>query len=253
MIESLYILGSGVLPELHFTVETIQVLKSCKAVFVIHNDARVVEKLRTFCPDIRTVFDLYEDSAVPRAEIYRKVAARVISQSRGLGRVALLVFGHPHFLVSACEYAAHLGLEAGFHVKIIPAISTFDTLLCDLGEDLGYGVQIYCAENLLVNNYRIDTRVPLVLFQLTQFMNPYLLNTPPSPEVFQPLVNHLQKFYPANHECKMVCSSTHVLEPAQVINLKLQELSTRPDLLMEWRPTLYIPVLQAKDEAKINS
>lgn len=241
MDRTLFILGTGVLSELHITNETAQALQSCDAAYVIHNDLALIERLRSYCKDVRTVFDLYEQPGLTRSEIYRRVAARVVSEGEQLTRVALVVFGHPMFLVSACEYTAHLGKESGFRVRVLPAVSSFDTLLCDLEEDLGYGVQIYCAENLVDHQYRIDPRVPLVLFQLTQFKERKLIHSAPDPSIFGPLVDYLLGYYPGSHACTMVHSSTHLLEPAERFQLRLDELNRREDLLLEWRPTLYIP------------
>ena len=241
MEKTLFILGTGVLPELHLTFETAQALRSCDAAYVIHNDLALIERLRSHCTDIRTVFDIYEQTDRSRAEIYREVAARVVSEGQQLNRVALVVFGHPLFLISASEYVSHLGRESGFTVRVLPAVSSFDTILCDIEEDLGYGVQIYCAENLLDHKYRIDPRVPLLLFQLTQFKDPKLIRSAPDPGVFAPLVDYLLQYYPADHKCQMVLSSTHVLETAQKIELRLDELTRRQDLLLDWRPTLYVP------------
>ena len=243
MQSTLFILGAGVYSHLQLTLETVQALRSCQTVFVLHSDSRVIDSIGEYCNDVRSLFDLYEDRNQKRMDIYKRIADRVVEVASNNSRTAFLVFGHPFFLVSACEYAAERGRGAGFNVRTLPAISTFDTLLTDLQHDLGYAVQIYCAQNLVRNEFVIDARVPLLLFQLTQFENEYLIDHKPQPPVFEPLVTYLLRYFPADHNCTMVHSAAHLLEKAKFIEFPLSHLCERDDLMLELRPTLYLPGL----------
>lgn len=243
----LFIVGAGVRSGLHLTLEAQQVLSSCDIIFALHDDQLFIERLRRYCCDVRSFEDLYEESQhLERSEIYRLVAKRIVSSARDASRTAFVAFGHPGFLISASHYTGELATAEGVDVVVLPGVSTFDTLLCDLGEDLGYGVQIFCAENLVENKFTLDPRVPLLLFQLTQFRNRYLITSTPAPEDLRPIVTYLSTYYPADHKCKLVVSATNVLERELIVGCSIRDIADRADLPWDLRPTLFVPQLDFK-------
>lgn len=75
------------------------------------------------------------------AKMYTKISELIIATAKDNGPVSFIVHGHPLFLVSASEYTLDLAEENNLSVKILPGISSFDTLMCDLKIDYGYALQ----------------------------------------------------------------------------------------------------------------
>src|SRR5471032_755910 len=129
----LYVLGSGIHGTVQLSLETVQALKTCKRVYVLHDDTLVLEDIKQYCRETVDLFSMYKDETEKRREIYLAIAERIVNDlSDTGGPMAFLVHGHPLFLVSASEYLIHLARSKGFSARAVPAVSSFDTLLCDL-------------------------------------------------------------------------------------------------------------------------
>jgi len=239
---SIYLLGSGIKGALHLTVETIQALRVCRRVYVLHSDHALLDAVREHCADVQDLASLYEGQSI-RDDVYHLISHQLVEQARESGPVALLVHGHPFFLVSAAEYTLDLAEEHGLRVSVLPAVSSFDTLLCDLRIDYGYGVQIFDTTTLLKAGWNPNPQVPLLLFQLASTMNRAVITGDPNGEALGTLVELLVPLYGAEHRVQIVWSSAHIMEASSIQEIALGELATA-DLELWRRPTLYVP---AKD------
>lgn len=236
----IYLLGTGIRSSLQFSVETIQALSACRVVFVLHDDLSIHEHIRHYCEDVRDLADLYEGRTV-RADVYRDISELLVKEAVKEPKVAFIVHGHPLFLVSAAEYTLDLARSRGLEVSILPAISSFDTILCDLEIDYGYGLQIFDATTLIHEEWNLNPAVPILLFQLATTLNEKVVFDEPSSSVLLPLVDYLLKFYPAKHSCTIVHSTSHLLEKPSKVVLQLTEISKTHEIELWKRPTLYIP------------
>ncbi|MFF5985898.1 SAM-dependent methyltransferase [Prauserella flavalba] len=236
---SIYLLGSGIKGALHFTLETVQALRACRRVFVLHADQGVIEAVREHCPDVEDLAPLYEGQTI-RDEVYHQISHRLVEAALDSAPVAFLVHGHPLFLVSATEYTLDLAERHNLRVSVLPAVSSFDTLLCDLRIDYGYGVQIFDTTTLLKAGWTPNPQVPLLLFQLASTLNRAVISGDPNREALRPLIELLTPLYGADHGVQVVWSSAHVLEASSITEVKLGELATA-ELELWRRPTLYVP------------
>jgi uncharacterized protein YabN with tetrapyrrole methylase and pyrophosphatase domain len=235
----IYLLGSGIRGSLHFTNETQQALRACRSVHVLHPDSMVLEYVRQQCGDVRDLAQLYEGYDV-RQDVYKRIADLLVEDAASGGPVALLVHGHPLFLVSAAEYTLSLAKRRGLVTEVLPAVSSFDTMLCDLGIDYGYGVQIFDSTTLLDHGWAPNPAVPLLVFQLATTRNPLVVNTAPTGVVLKSLAEFLAATYGEDHLVKVVHSGAFLLEPTEVIDLPLSALAS-DSIDLERRPTLYVP------------
>lgn len=239
---SIYLLGSGIKGALHFTVETVQALRACRRVFVLHSDQGVIKSVREHCPQVEDLAPLYNGQTL-RDDVYHEISRRLVESALDSAPVAFLVHGHPLFLVSATEYTLDLAERHDLRVSVLPAVSSFDTLLCDLRIDYGYGVQIFDTTTLLKAGWTPNPQVPLLLFQLASTLNRAVISGDPDQEALRPLIDLLVPLYGADHRVQVVWSSAHILEASSITELPIRELATT-DLELWRRPTLYVP---AKD------
>lgn len=245
MRHNIYLLGVGMqIPQI--TRETLQILERCQRVFVLHDDHMVLDFLRQRCASVEDLLELYEGPVRPRRQVYEQIAELLIDAGRLEPPVAFVVHGNPMFLVSACELILERADGAGLSAIAVPAVSSFDTILCDLGLDLGYGVQIFDVTTLVQEEWMPNPRVPSLLFQLTTFMEENVVKDPPSPVLLSRLVDWLVQVYPANHRCVVVHSRAHLLERSTLGEISLSAICQpeSADLLrLAERPTLYVPAI----------
>lgn len=237
-----YLLGTGILATVQFTEETVQALTACRLAFVLHDDLDVHRRIARMGPKVHDMADAYVQGG-QRREIYSSIAHEVVeAAAAGGGPVAFVVHGHPLFLVSASEYLLELAQERRLVARALPGVSSFDTLLTDLGIDLGYGVQIFDATSLLEQGWLPSPAIPALVFQLsTTLVGDVVSDT--GPETVAPLVEQLLRVYPVEHACTVLHSVTHVLDVPQARVAPLGELPSDPQLELWRRPTLYLPAL----------
>lgn len=236
----LYIIGLGIKGLLHLTVEAIQALKVCRCVYVLHHDLSVVEGLRNYCDDVVDLEGLFKKGG-SRDLIYREISSLMISKSKEQPKIAFVTHGHPLFLVSASEYMVKLGKKSGLNVRILPGISSFDTILCDLEIDFGHDAQIFDASTFLRECSPIHARIPAIFFNISSCLNYDVMFDDPNSEILKPLVNVLIEIFGVNHICKLVHSASHVLEKSVVEEVTLENLLQDPPIPLWLRPTLYVP------------
>jgi uncharacterized protein YabN with tetrapyrrole methylase and pyrophosphatase domain len=241
---SIYLLGSGIRGTLHFTTETVQAIKACRVVHVLHADPDVLRFVQDLGVEARDLASQYQGETV-RDDVYRKVAQVLVdSVSAAGGPVALLVHGNPFFLVSAAEYTLELAEARGLRVSVVPALSSFDTLLCDLKIDYGYAVQMYDTTTLLNSGWVPNPHVPLLLFQLSSTLDQSVIIGDPCPGGLLELQNLLSPLYGIDHEVDVVHSAAHAMEGSSVTRISLSKLASSP--LDLWRrPTLHVPPVQS--------
>lgn len=207
----IYVLGTGIFSTLHFTTETLQALRVCRHAFVLHDDLGVHARIAALGPRVHDMADRYDAGRI-RRDIYVEIAAEVVAAASQCDEpVALVVHGHPLFLVSATEYLLELARGRQLTARVLPAVSSFDTLLADLEIDLGYGVQIFDATTLLEHAWMPNPEVPTLLFQLTTTLIGEVVTETESLTI-EPLVKHLLLAYPYDHSCLVLHSATHVLD-----------------------------------------
>lgn len=237
----IYLLGSGIHGQLHFSIETIQALSSSRVVFVLHDDLSIHNYIRKFyCNDVRDLAVLYKDKVV-RADVYHDISKLLVEEALNEPKVSLLVHGHPLFLVSAAEYTLALAQSKSLEVSILPAISSFDTILCDLQIDYGYGLQMFDASTLIQRKWMFNSALPMLIFQLATTLNENIIFNEPQSSVLSPLVDFLLKKYPPEHICTIVHSASHMLEKSSKVIIPLAKLCECNEIELWKRPTIYVP------------
>lgn len=239
---NIYLLGSGIRGTLQITRETEQAIQACSTIFVLHDDPEVLAYCRRYCSDVRDVVDFYSTSAT-RPDVYSSVADAVVERADLEDTIGLLVHGHPLFLVSAAEYTIERGRNRGLRVRVLPAVSSFDTLLCELEVDYGYGLQLFDATTMLQHGWLPNPCLPLLVFQLATILTDAVISADPSPAALEPLVRRLREVYGPTHRCVMVRSAGHVLEATQKVWVTVEQLDRELTVPLWERPTLYVPSL----------
>lgn len=239
MATSLYLLGSGITSPIHLTAETRQALRISKKVFVLHADASVIRHVEALGPEVIDLAGMY-DGLTERREAYHAIADRVVREAALTPPVAFLVHGHPLFLVSASEYMIGLAEQKDVETRVLPGISSFDTLMCDLRIDFGYGLQMFDTTTMLKAGWVPDPRIPMLLFQLATTLEPRITRGERTGEALAPIVDLLLPLYGEEHEVVLIESASGLLDSSQLLRIPLSAL-TKGEIDLTRRPTLYVP------------
>jgi precorrin-6B methylase 1 len=236
------IVGTGIVGTHQLTREVEEVIRRCQRTFVIDSGYGMPEYLATLCPAVTELGTLYEPGK-DRLPTYRRMAAEVVSAAMADAPVCLATYGHPWVYCYPTTLIVRAAPLLGLHVEVFPGVSSFDTLLVDLGIDIApSGVQMYEATDLLLRRRPIQNDVICIIWQPTVVGDPTYRPEPYSVEQFEPLQDYLLRFYPAEHEAAIVTTKTHPLTRSVVQRVQLgdlaAELARAPQV-----GTLYIPPL----------
>jgi uncharacterized protein YabN with tetrapyrrole methylase and pyrophosphatase domain len=236
------IVGTGIVGSHQLTREAEEVIRRSKRTFVIDSGYGIPEYLQTLCPEVTELGTLYEPDR-DRLPTYRKMAAEVVSAAVADAPVCLATYGHPWVYCYPTTLITQAAPLLGLRVQVFPGVSSFDTLLVDLGTDIALnGIQMYEATDLLLRRRPLQSDVACVIWQPTVVGDPTYRTEPYTAEQFQPLQDYLLRFYPGDHEVTIVTSKTFPLTRSIVQHLLLSDLAV--ELVRAPQVgTLYIPPL----------
>ena len=234
------IVGTGIVGTHQLTREAEEVIRRCKRTFVIDSGYGIPEYLETLCPEVVELGVLYEPGK-DRLPTYRRMAAEVVSAAAADSPVCLATYGHPWVYCYPTTLITRAAPLLGLHVEVFPGVSSFDTLLVDMGTDIALsGIQMYEATDLLLRRRPIQSDVTCVIWQPTVVGDPTYRPEPYGAEQFEPLQEYLLGFYGPEQEAAIVTTKTYPLTRSVVQRLQLRdlaaELARAPQV-----GTLYIP------------
>jgi uncharacterized protein YabN with tetrapyrrole methylase and pyrophosphatase domain len=239
------IVGIGIVGTHQLTREVEEVIRRCNQTFVIESGYGIPEYLETISPKVQSLGSLYERGK-SRMPTYRRMAAEVVNAALSAPPVCMAAYGHPWvycYPTTLINWAAPL-LE--LRVEVFPGVSSFDTLLVDLGTDIAFdGMQMFEATDLLLRRRPLQNDVTCVIWQATIVGDPTYPEQRHKTEQFLPLQEHLLKFYPKDHEVSLVMTKTFPLMSSVVQRFPLGELAVE----LERAPqvgTLYIPAVRER-------
>src|ERR1700730_6361860 len=219
------IVGTGIVGTHQLTREAEEVIRRCKRTFVIDSGYGIAEYIETLSPGVTQLRTLYEPGR-DRLPTYRRMAAEVVSAAVADSPVCLATYGHPWVYCYPTTLITRAAPLLGLRVEVFPGVSSFDTMLVDLGTDIaGNGIQMYEATDLLLRRRPIQSDVTCVIWQPTVVGDPTYRAEPYTAAQFEPLQHYLMRFYPADHEVAIVTTKTHPLTRSVVQRLQLGDLA----------------------------
>lgn len=240
----LYAIGIGLDVDAQLTLEARRAIRTCSIIFALTPDAEALTLLRRANPiaEIIDCSQFYEHRS-KRPDVYDSISDAVIDATSPYTDVALVVYGHPMFLVSAVEKMLERAKVKKIETKVIPGISSFDTVLADLQLDLGYGVVVVDATALLSNRQLLETQLPLLVFQVANIGCDDVERGVIPVDRLRTLLRFLQKVYPPEHRCKLIVSRRSIYEDGYIVEDSISCLAENTAVQLGDRPTLYVPPL----------
>ena len=227
---SLTIVGTGIQGVSHMSLGTIAAIRSADIAFYHvfeRTAAAYVRSLNANGHDLRQ----YYGELKPRRITYIQMA-EVMLQSVRKGLEVVGVFsGHPGVFVMASRRAISIAREEGFAARLLPAISSIDCLISDLGIDPGvFGFQIAKAGAFLREHLVLSTGSHVALLQVNSVGDTTYSFTGFKNARKLPLVKKLIEVYGDQHEAVYYEASTTFGSPFELSTRKLGDY-LRPEII----------------------
>jgi uncharacterized protein YabN with tetrapyrrole methylase and pyrophosphatase domain len=241
----LYIIGLGVsIPE-HLTVQASEAMSSCSKLFSI-----VQEPVDVWLPaekvgkiEIVNLLDCYVDGSL-RIDNYKRAAEVVLAATGNGGTIGYVTYGNPMAYDSVAQLLVQMAKDSGRSARVVPGISSLDSILCDIKVDLAPAIQVFEASWLLAFEIAPRTDTQAILVQMGSFGS-YRAHYGQRLDggALTGLVNHLTSVYPKNHRVSLVRSTATGEQPEKITTFPLEQLSeaTAEELS---GASLYIPALR---------
>lgn len=243
----IYIVGTGIIPALHLTRESEAAIRRSKEVLYIDKSFGSEEFLKSLCPKITDLHAASYRETEERLDAYRKMASLVIDAALNHPPVTFALYGHPLVYALPPFIVLAMAKLIGLRVKIMPGISSLDTLFVDLKFDpCTYGIQMYEATDLLLRKRPIQTDVPCFIWQIGTVESRLYSESSSKPERFRHIKEYLMQFYPPNTPMVAVYSSSMPLTPSSLTEFTLETIEGKADELHQGL-TVYIPPINIRE------
>lgn len=164
MPNALVVVGTGIHVG-QMTTEARDWLTRADKVLYCVSDAATERLILTLNATSESLYRFYGEGK-RRSETYEQMISRTLECVRANPIVVVAYYGHPGFFVYPSHQAIKLALDEGFDAVLLPAVSSFDCLVADLGINVAQGCQIFEATDLMVRQRRIDTSSHVVILQV---------------------------------------------------------------------------------------
>lgn len=248
----IYIIGTGITPGLHLTREAEAALRSSNEVLYVDKSFGIAELLQKYCQTLSDLHQFAYQEGSNRLEAYRSMAAKVVESALSHPPVTFALYGHP-LVYSLPPFMVIAAAEAiGLNVKIVPGISSLDTLFVDLRFDpCTHGVQMYEATDILLRQRPLQPDVPCFIWQIGAVESRLYSTATSAPSRFLRIKEYLLKFYPANHPMVAVYSSSMPLVASTLTEFTLDTIEEVAGDLHQG-VTVYIPPIKGREIADSN-
>lgn len=145
----IYILGLGQRFPCHLTLEVMEVLDDYEVVYTLLTEDEIARLPADLAAKCQSVFNRYRPDRL-RWENYAEVSKTILEVARRLSPLAWLTWGNPRVLDNVSQTLIDIGQAEGFSVVALPAVSTIDTVLVDVGYDPAAGLLVIEATSAVL-------------------------------------------------------------------------------------------------------
>jgi uncharacterized protein YabN with tetrapyrrole methylase and pyrophosphatase domain len=220
----LYLVGAGVCFPEHLTVETIEILSACKRICTNLPQTAcelLPEDLSAKC---ESLWPLYQDKR-DRSANYQDVAEAVLGAGeRGLP-LAWMTPGHPIVFDSVSQLLIRAARARGWQVSVLPAISSLDTILAEIGYDPANGFLVHEATAVVRRQVALQPSITTLLLQPSMFGSDLAHVSGEWQPDLLPLQEYLLRFFAEEQECAFVRSSPRTNIESSIHWTKLTDLA----------------------------
>jgi precorrin-2 methylase len=154
------------------TIRALAALRRATKIYYYHESSGPAWLKRLF-PDAVDIFSATQGDPAERRHRYENTVELLLSEARAGHTVAAAFYGSAAHYACISHMAVQRAREQGLNVQIVPGISSYETLICDLAGHPVAGKAVNCrgvcvvtAREYLCDPARFPTFVPLVLLMV---------------------------------------------------------------------------------------
>jgi len=239
----IYIVGTGIKWIEHITLEVDKVLSSCNSILYVERAPGIDRYFSQKADKVVDLTSLYAENK-DRMETYRDMATQVVQEALDNPPVAFALYGHPTIYSYPPFLVKEMSNALGLSVKVLPGVSSLDTLFCDLLVDPAVnGIQMFEATDLILREHQISPNLSTVIWQIGSLGTSLFSSAKSESKRFDGFVDYLKKFYPGEHPVFAVYTQPHPMLKSQVNKFPLNKLPEFAEVLHS-AVTLYLPPLR---------
>lgn len=233
---TLVAVGSGINVG-QITLETQDWIESADKVLYCVSDAATERLIVRLNPSAETLYAFY-DEGKRRNETYEAMVNRTIACLELHELVVVVYYGHPGFFVYPSHRAICLAREAGHKAIMVPAVSSFDCMIADLGVNAAQGVQIYEATDLMLRQRLLDPASHIMILQVSALGDLYYSYQGFDHRNLSSLQQYLLETYPKDFSVTAYYAAQFPSVPPKISEVAIAELTIEH---VKSISTLYIP------------
>jgi len=223
-VGSLTIVGTGIQLGVHLTPEARAAIEQADDVLFAMADRLSTNWLSELNPKARSLAPLYAPGK-KRLDTYNEMVEEILASVRAGNDVCVAFYGHPGVFVYPGHEAVGRARAEGFSARMLPAISTLDCVVADIGIDPARtGMQSYEASDFLLHLREPDPAALVVLWQIG-VVGELSYVEEADVQGLAVLVEYLEDFYPSEHEVIIYEASPYVVSEPKVIRVPLQAVT----------------------------
>jgi uncharacterized protein YabN with tetrapyrrole methylase and pyrophosphatase domain len=204
------------------TLETLEAFKRARIIFHLTGYHR---KLQQYCDQ---VVDLDKDywTGELDTDVYKRMANKILDEAKKGPGVVMVGDGHPAYYDDVTWDIYRRGRRRGLDVRILPAISSIDSMAANCGLEIHTGgFQIFDATTIVAINQEINPHVDTLIMQIGWFGTSLVFDITHSKKGrFKSFIKYLRRFYPADHPVRVMEAPFSERHPPVVISTKLGKL-----------------------------
>ena len=235
----LVVVGAGIKLASDVTLEAKYCIEQADQVFFAVIDPATEAWILRLNPAGISLFDCYAEGK-RRRQTYQEMSDRILDAVRQGASVCAVFYGHPGLMTDASHDAIRRARLEGFSARMLPGISSQDTLFADLDVDPGAsGCQSFEATDFLRRRRRFDPTSALVLWQVGVLgESTSRIGMTCRPERLRVLTDTLRRHYSDRHPVILYEAAQFPICDPMIDRITLAQL---PRQIVRPVTTLYIP------------
>lgn len=241
-IPKIALIGSGVRGIRDLTLRSLQQLQESDETLCLGISPRDKLVLRRLgVRGVRSLDHLYKQGSND-IETYAALLDEVLKAGTRRGSVALLLPGHPAFGVTIASWLRELAAAGSIQLAVFDGISSFDTMLTDLGVDpLTNGTVVIDANRLIVCKTMLNPRLDHFVYHICSVSESTLqFRSPGSTSHLDTLARTLAPMYPKGHTALIISSKPN--GRTSIVRTEVAKIATRRNDV-RFDTSLFIPAL----------
>jgi uncharacterized protein YabN with tetrapyrrole methylase and pyrophosphatase domain len=226
-----------------FEQTTLQTLEAFKRARIIFHLTSYHQRFKKYCKQVVNLEKEYWTGEVD-TDVYPRMANIVLDEAKKGPGVVMVGDGHPAYYDDVTWDIYRRGKRRGLNVKILPAISSIDSMAANCGLEINTGgFQIFDATTIVAINQDLNPYIDTLIMQIGWFGTSLVADITHSKKGrFKPFVDYLRRFYPEDQPVRVMEAPYTERDAPIVISTKLGLLDQHHKKIMPIM-SMFIPGL----------